>query len=94
MSLKVLLISPFHGSSSHAAWAEGLRRHSSHNVDIVELDDRAWSWRLRGGALPLSERLLGYDKPVDIVIATSLTCLSSLYGLLRRSPLALSLIHI
>jgi len=88
MSLKVLLISPFHGSSSHAAWAEGLKKHSSHQIDIVELDDRAWSWRLRGGALPLRDKLLRYDEPVDVVLATSLTCLSSLYGLLRRSPLA------
>ena len=88
MSLRVLLLSPFHGSSSHGAWAEGLKRHSRHRIEIVELDAQAWSWRLRGGALPLSERLQAVEEPVDIILATSLTCLSSLYGLLRRSPLA------
>lgn len=86
--MHVLLISPFHGFSSHAAWAEGLQEHSRHKVSIVKLSDESWSWRLKGGCVPLWQKLREWDQPADLVLATSLTCLASLQGLLRRSPLA------
>ena len=85
--MHILLVSPFHGQSSHAAWAEGLKRHSRHRVTIIEMEDRAWSWRLKGSSPSLSLKMREVDQ-VDLVMATSMTCLSSLLGLLRRSPLA------
>ena len=87
-SVHILMVSPFHGQSSHAAWAQGLKRHSRHRWSLVELEDRAWSWRLKGSSLPLSVKMGEMDR-VDLVVATSMTCLSSLFGLLRRSPLAM-----
>lgn len=86
--LQILLISPFHGRSSHAAWAEGWQRHSRHHIEIVDLPDQAWAWRLKGGCVPLWEKLSNFTSDPDLIVATSLTCLSSLFGLLRRSPLA------
>jgi glycosyltransferase involved in cell wall biosynthesis len=87
-SVNILLVSPFHGSSSHAAWANGFKTHSRHSVSIVELADQAWAWRLKGGSVPLWQELRHWNKPTDLIMATSLTCLASLHGLLRRSPLA------
>ena len=52
--LKVLLIEPFH-SGSHKAWAEGLKKHSSHDVSIVSHPGSFWRWRIRGSALTLAE---------------------------------------
>lgn len=86
--MRILIVSPFHGSSSHAAWARGWQKHSRHVVEIVELADRAWSWRLKGGCVPLAQKLEQLSEMPDLVVATSLTCVSSLLGILRRSPLA------
>ena len=38
--------------------------------------------------MPLAERVREVEGEVDLIVATSLTCLSSLFGLLRRSRLA------
>jgi glycosyltransferase involved in cell wall biosynthesis len=54
----------------------------------VSLADQAWSWRLKGGCVPLWQELRDWDEPVDMLLVTSLTCLASLQGLLRRSPLS------
>ena len=86
--MNILLVSPFHGSSSHAAWAEGLKAHSGHKVSIVDLEDVAWSWRLKGGSVPLWQKLRDWPEAADLLLTTSLTCLASLHGLLRRSRLS------
>ncbi len=86
--MKITLISPFHGSSSHAAWARGYQSHSDHQVELETLCDRAWAWRMRGGAVPLSQQLLSTPSECDLLLVTSMTDLSSLMGMLRRSPLA------
>lgn len=86
--LRIVLVSPFHGRSSHAAWAEGWQRHSRHRITIVDLPDQAWAWRLKGGCVPLAQKLGQLDFQPDLVVTTSLACLSSLFGLLRRSKLA------
>lgn len=86
--LHILLLSPFHGRSSHAAWAQGWQQHSRHRIEIVGLPDQAWAWRLKGGCVPLSKRLSALGEIPDVIVATSLTCLSSLFGLLRGSKLA------
>jgi len=86
--MKVLLISPFHGNSSHAAWAQGLQKWSRHEVTLATLPDRGWSWRLKGGCVPLHDLLSKKGEDYDVLLATSLTCLTSLFGLLRRSSLS------
>jgi glycosyltransferase involved in cell wall biosynthesis len=86
--MQVLLVSPYHGRSSHAAWAEGYRAHSRHQVETLTLSDRAWAWRLRGGAVGLYEALTPRHVNADVIVATSMTDVASLMGLLRRTPLA------
>lgn len=86
--MQVLLISPYHGRSSHAAWGEGYRQHSRHRVETLVLSDRAWAWRMRGGALGLYEALQPSHLQSDVLLATSMTDLSGFLGLVRRTPLA------
>ena len=86
--MQVLIVSPYHGRSSHAAWAEGYRAHSRHQVETLTLSDRAWAWRLRGGAVGLYEALTPRHANADVIVATSMTDVASLMGLLRRTPLA------
>ena len=87
MKLRVLILSPFHGHSSHAAWAKGYREHSQHEIVLATLPDRAWAWRLKGGSEALA-KLAADAGPVDALLATSLTSLDSFFGLCRRTPLA------
>lgn len=85
--MHILLVSPFHGRSSHADWARGLLAHSRHRFSTASLPDKAWRWRLKGGAVPLAEQAQQVQE-VDLILATSMTCLGTLFGLLRRSPMA------
>jgi glycosyltransferase involved in cell wall biosynthesis len=72
---------------SHAAWAEGLVRHSGHHVHLVALPARQWRWRLRGGAIALAraaEGLVTEHGPPDVVLASDLVDVSAFLGLTRR----------
>jgi glycosyltransferase involved in cell wall biosynthesis len=86
--MQVLLISPYHGRSSHADWGEGFRAFSRHRVETLTLSDRAWAWRMRGGSVGLYEALTEQQLNSDLLLATSMTDLAGLMGLLRRTPLA------
>ena len=86
--MEVLLLSPFHGKSSHASWAEGYKKHSEHAVNCLTLPDRSWSWRLKNGSVPLAMAALDLETNFDIILATSLTCLSTFLALTRRSRMA------
>jgi glycosyltransferase involved in cell wall biosynthesis len=85
--VRILLLSPFHGHSSHAAWAKGWRCHSRHEIEVLSLPDRAWSWRLKGSSVPLARCVESLDGEFDLIVATSLTCLSSFFGLVRHTTL-------
>lgn len=86
--MQVLLVSPYHGHSSHASWAEGYRAHSRHRIETLTLSDRAWAWRMRGGSVGLYEALTPRHASADLIVATSMTDVAALTGLLRRTPLA------
>jgi glycosyltransferase involved in cell wall biosynthesis len=86
--MRVLIVSPYHGRSSHAAWAEGYKACSRHQVDVLALSDRAWAWRLRGGSVGLLDALTPDMLEADAILATSMTDLAGFMGLVRRTPLA------
>ena len=69
--LKILLVEPFFGGS-HKKWAEGYKRHSGHQVEILSLPDRHWKWRMHGAAITLSERFRESDFAPDLVLATDI----------------------
>lgn len=54
--MKLLFIEPFFGGS-HRTFAEGLQSHSSHDIDLLTLPDRNWTWRMHGSALFFAEKL-------------------------------------
>ena len=51
----VVVIEPWYGGS-HRVWADGWRRHSRHEIELLTLPDRNWRWRMRAGAVDLAER--------------------------------------
>jgi glycosyltransferase involved in cell wall biosynthesis len=48
--MRFLFIEPFYGGS-HRDFANGLKAHSCHRIDVVHLPARFWKWRMRGAAL-------------------------------------------
>jgi glycosyltransferase involved in cell wall biosynthesis len=90
---KILLLESFYGGS-HRYFADSLRRHSSHDIEIVGLPARHWKWRMRGSPLEFYRRVpspAGYD----LVVATGLTDIAVLRGLWRsgESPPVLLYLH-
>lgn len=81
--LKILLVSPYHGGS-HAAWADGFRRYSKHEVTLVSLPARFWKWRMHGGAVTLSREVLKTRPDVDLILATDMLDLTTFLALTRR----------
>jgi glycosyltransferase involved in cell wall biosynthesis len=96
--MHVLLVEPFYGGS-HRAWADGLARHSRHEVTLVTHEAAFWRWRLRGGALTLAHDVaaaIDARGVPEVVVVSDLVDLSSLLGLCRRvlppeTPVALYL---
>lgn len=84
-SVRVLLISPFHGGS-HGAWAAGLIGYSAHEFRTLSLPDTHWHWRMQGGAAELAEEALALpsDFQADVILATSMLDLSTFSALTRR----------
>lgn len=85
--MRILLVEPWQ-TGSHLAWAEGYRASSGHEVDIVGLPGELWRWRLRGGALPLAEKIttwIDVNGQPDLLLVSGLVDVAELLGLARRN---------
>lgn len=81
--MNILLLEPFF-SGSHKQWAEGLQRHSSHDIDILSLPGRHWKWRMHGGAVSLASEFNSLEKLPDLILATSMLDLTTFLALTRN----------
>jgi len=82
--MRILLVSPYHGGS-HAAWADGLQRHSEYDFSLLTLADRFWKWRMHGGAITLARRFVADESLApDVVMATDMLDLTTFAALTRR----------
>ena len=84
---RIALVEPYLGGS-HRAWAEGYAAHSAHEVEVFGLPPVHWKWRMQGGHVslaPLIDAAVAERGPFDAVLASSMTNLSGLLGLCRRS---------
>jgi len=90
--LKLLFLESFYGGS-HRDFADGLSRHTRHDVDLRTLPAHHWKWRMRGAALHFVREVpdpSGYDG----VVVTDLIGLSDLKSLWGRScPPVLAYFH-
>ncbi|MEM7273112.1 MAG: DUF3524 domain-containing protein [Actinomycetota bacterium] len=85
--MRILLVEPWQ-TGSHLAWAEGYRTSSGHDVDLIGLPGELWRWRLRGGALPLAEKLttwIDMHGQPDLLLVSGLVDVAELLGLARRN---------
>lgn len=87
--VRIAVVEPW-GGGSHAAWAEGLRRYSAHDVTVLALPDQAWRWRLRASAPWFAAQIAALRHAPDALLVSSLVDAAALRGLLGRDiPMAL-----
>ncbi|MFQ5354821.1 MAG: DUF3524 domain-containing protein [Thermodesulfobacteriota bacterium] len=80
--MNILIVEPYY-TGSHAAWAEGYKKNSRHNVDILSLPGRSWKWRMHGGAVTLARDFLAGGLCPDLILATDMLDLSTFAALTR-----------
>ncbi len=82
--MNVLVLEPWYGGS-HRRFADGLAAHSRHDVRLVTLSARAWTWRMQGGAVALADRArAAMDSwTPDLVVATDMVNLPAFLALTR-----------
>ncbi len=84
--MRILLVEPYFGGS-HRAWAEGYARNSDHDIHLLTLPARFWTWRMRGGAVTLAEETERWARQhgrPDLVLATDMLDLPAYLGAARR----------
>ncbi|MGD9332570.1 MAG: DUF3524 domain-containing protein [Desulfobacterales bacterium] len=87
-----LFLESFYGGS-HRAFADGLRDHSRHHIDLLALPARFWKWRMRGAALHFINKVPALE-PYDGLITTDLMAVSDFKALAgQRCPPILVYFH-
>jgi glycosyltransferase involved in cell wall biosynthesis len=82
--VRVLIVEPYF-TGSHAAWAEGYRRYSRHDVNILALPGASWKWRMHGGAVTLARRFGARGLRPDVILATDMLDLTTFQSLTRTT---------
>ncbi len=81
--MNIILIEPYY-AGSHKAWADDLKKYSTHNIDILSMPGSFWKWRMHGGAITLAEKFNKLDYRPDLILATDMLNLSSFLALTRK----------
>lgn len=70
---------------SHRIWAEGWKRHSTHDIDIYSLPSVHWKWQIMGGTIALSQMINKSTKTYDLIVVTDMVHLPTFKSLLSTS---------
>jgi glycosyltransferase involved in cell wall biosynthesis len=77
--VNILFLESFYGGS-HKAFADGLKSHSRHTIELESLPARFWKWRMRGAALHFVRKIVSPER-YDGLIVTDLISLADLKAL-------------
>lgn len=81
--MNILIIEPFF-TGSHASWARGIEKYSSHNIKLLTMPGRNWKWRMHGASITLAKEFLSSDFEPNLIIATDMLDLTTFLGLTRE----------
>lgn len=81
--MNILFCNPFH-TGSHKAFAEGLQKHSQHNIQLLTLPGRHWKWRMHGAAVAFAEQVNASSKVPDLVLTTDMMDVATFAALTRK----------
>lgn len=92
--MHILLLSAY-DADSHRRWHQGLRAHfPEYHWTVLTLPPRYFSWRIRGNSLSWSfEQREVLQRHYDLVIATSMTDLSALRGMVPNLATIPSIVY-
>lgn len=77
---KILFLESFY-SGSHKAFADGLVKNSSFQIDLLTMSARFWKWRMKGAALNFTEQIKNIEE-YKLIFATDLINISDLKSFL------------
>lgn len=80
---RILFVEPFFGGS-HRAFADGLSRHSRHEITFLTLPGERWRERMRRGSQELAAQALELEGRFDALVASDMLDLASFLALTRR----------
>ena len=83
--LNIVLIEPFF-TGSHKAWADGYKKNSNHNINILFLKGKHWKWRMHGGAITLGKLYQQYivnNGTPDLLLVTDMLNLPVFISLVK-----------
>lgn len=81
--MKISLVEPFY-SGSHKQWADGLKKHSKHEIELLTLPGRHWKWRMHGGAIALASQFNQLETRPDLILTTSMLDTATFLALTRK----------
>ncbi|MTB50809.1 DUF3524 domain-containing protein [Lewinella sp. W8] len=85
---RIYLLEPYL-TGSHQRWAEGLVRHSGHQIRLIGRPGRFWKWRMHGAAVSMAGEVNQLPPP-DLILATDMLDVATFRALCRhRCPVAL-----
>ena len=67
--MNIIYIEPYY-SGSHKKWIDSYKKHSKHNIKILDLPGNKWKWRMHGGAITLANQFLELDYKIDIILCS------------------------
>ena len=85
--MRIALVEPYFGGS-HAAWADGYRRFSAHDLVVISHTDRFWKWRMHGAHVSLAGELMAavdVGGPFDAIVCSSMLNVPGFLGLARSA---------
>lgn len=82
--MRVLLVEPYF-TGSHRSWAEGIARHSRHDVRLVTHAGGFWKWRMQGAALTLAVEIEAQMERPDVLLVSEMVHVPALLGFARAA---------
>jgi glycosyltransferase involved in cell wall biosynthesis len=71
-------------AGSHGRWANELKQHSTHNIQLFTLSGAHWKWRMHGGAITLLHQYLASHTKADLLLCTDMLDVGLLRALLHQ----------
>ncbi|MDZ7724994.1 MAG: DUF3524 domain-containing protein [candidate division KSB1 bacterium] len=81
--MNILVLEPYY-TGSHKNWADGIQKHSRHQITLLTLKGQFWKWRMHGGAVTLARKFMDMRVIPDLILATDMLDLSTFLALVRE----------